>query len=62
MSLPNQDLVDKAIHKLGLSGRGGHRTLGVVRTIADIAGAEEIETIHLMEALSYRQLERYTAV
>jgi magnesium chelatase family protein len=33
--------------------------LNVARTIADLAEAEHIEKIHLMEALGYRSLDRY---
>jgi magnesium chelatase family protein len=44
-----------AAESLGWSGRRLHRTLKVARTIADLAGAESVGTLHLAEAL---QLQR----
>lgn len=61
LSPANETLMDKAILKLGLSARGCHRTLRVARTIADLDASKNIQTSHLMEAMSYRQLERYAA-
>ena len=59
--LSNEDehLLRLAIEKLDLSARAYHRVLKISRTIADLDSSENIETGHIMEALSYRKLERY---
>ncbi len=47
-------LMRHAADTLHLSARGFHRTLKVARTIADLAGVEQIGRAHIAEALSYR--------
>lgn len=49
-----QNLIKTAQARLNLSARSYHRILKVARTIADLAGADEIGTAHVAEALSYR--------
>lgn len=48
-------LLEDATARLQLSMRGLTRVLRVARTIADLAGVEHVSTLHLSEALSYRQ-------
>ncbi len=48
------ELLDRAVDRLPLSGRGRARVARVARTIAALAGAGAVEPEHLAESLSYR--------
>ena len=49
-----QSLMRAATSQMNLSARAYHRILKLARTIADLAGSEEIESAHLAEVLQYR--------
>ncbi len=54
LSEPAKGLLRLAMNQLGLSARAFHRVLKLARTIADLAGSEEIGPSHLAEAVQYR--------
>lgn len=54
------EILDAASACMALSMRACHRLLRVARTIADLAGAANIQRNHLLEALGYRLVDRPT--
>lgn len=54
----SKTLMKTAMEKLGLSARAYDRILKVARTIADLDGSENIDVIHLSEAIQFRTLDR----
>ncbi len=48
-------LLNRAIEQLALSARGTHRLLRVARSIADLAGASEVQRGHVAEAIQLRR-------
>lgn len=57
LSSDAEETLAQAARRLMLSARGYHRTIKLARTIADLAGQDAIEPVHMLEALQYRQRE-----
>jgi len=51
-------LMKQAMDEMGLSARAYDKVRRVARTIADIDGSEQIQELHIAEAVQYRLLDR----
>ena len=51
-------MLKQAMTEFGPSARAHDKICKVARTIADLAGAENIAPEHIAEAVSYRKLDR----
>ena len=58
LSDEDNNYLEQALIKLGLSARAWHRILKVSRTISDLDCSKNIERKHISEALSYRSMDR----
>ena len=58
LGLNDSEFLELAVEKLGLSTRAHHKILKIARTIADMEGNLEISHKNLIEALSYRAMDR----
>jgi len=56
-----QTLLQKAIESFHLSARAYHKILKVARTVADLAGEQNILAMHVAESIQYRMLDRARA-
>jgi magnesium chelatase family protein len=53
-----QQMLRHSVEEIGLSARAHDKILRVSCTIADVAGDENINEMHLAEAIGYRSLDR----
>ena len=58
LSSDAKKLLEKAFGALSLSARAYSKILKISRTIADLSSSENIEVIHMAEAVQYRRLDR----
>lgn len=58
LTVDDNEFLELAVEKLGLSTRAHHKILKIARTLADMADSEHISHEHLIEALSYRAMDR----
>ena len=58
LSTDDNEFLELAVEKLGLSTRAHHKILKIARTLADMEQSIEIHRKHLTEALSYRAMDR----
>ena len=50
-----QEALGNLLEKLSLSARSFHRIMRVARTLADLAGDEEVGRSHVLKAVSFRR-------
>ena len=53
-----EELMERAFSMLNLTARSYHKILRVARTIADLAGVEQVQEKHLKEAIGYRTIDK----
>jgi len=58
LSVDDNEFLELAVEKLGLSTRAHHKILKIARTLADMESITDIQREHIIEALSYRAMDR----
>ncbi len=59
LTVEGRALIKAAMSQMQLTARAYHRVLKLARTIADVAGTEQVTPNHLAEALQYRARSTY---
>jgi len=58
LNAESQEVLKTSVNELGLSARAHDKVLRVARTIADLDQSDDIQVMHLQEAVNYRMLDR----
>ncbi|MBQ8559253.1 MAG: YifB family Mg chelatase-like AAA ATPase [Tyzzerella sp.] len=58
LGVKEERMMRQAFERMNLTARMYYKVLAVARTIADLEGKENIELVHLAEALSYRSMDQ----
>lgn len=58
LTADDHDFLELAVEKLGMSTRAHHKIIKIARTLADMESSADIKHQHLLEALSYRAMDR----
>ena len=58
MTAQAENSLKMVFDRMGMSGRAYDRILKVARTVADLDGAEIIDTEHILQAIQFRSLDR----
>lgn len=58
LGMKEQEMMEQVFHMMKLSARAYHKIIKVARTIADLDGSDDINELHLSEAICYRTNDR----
>jgi magnesium chelatase family protein len=58
LTTAGQERMRHLLQQLDLSARAYDRVLKVARTVADLAGADDVSEEHVLEASTWRELDR----